>query len=126
MLFYNDEGSENGGLIFAGHADDKGDVRDSGGRLSFDRYAGSQIVQLAGVHDATDHIVGLIVSDPDGQRNRRVFVGDEKNGDARLALMDAKRRTRMALQVTSDGTPSLTFLDANGKVPNRLAPGAPN
>jgi hypothetical protein len=40
--------------------------------------------------------------------------------------MDANGRTRLALQVTSGGTPSLTFLDANGKLLNRLAPGAPN
>src|SRR5215831_18802271 len=31
MLFYNDEGSENGGLIFGGHKNGKGEVVDSGG-----------------------------------------------------------------------------------------------
>src|ERR1051325_7880837 len=33
MLFYNDEGSENGGLIFGGHRNEKGEVVDSGGSL---------------------------------------------------------------------------------------------
>ena len=37
MIFYNDEGSENGGLIFGGHRNDKGEVVDSGGSLSFDK-----------------------------------------------------------------------------------------
>src|SRR6186997_468418 len=80
LLFYNDEGSENGGLVFSGHRNVNGDITESGGSLSFDRYAGNQVVQLAGVHDSTDHIVGLIVSDTDASGNRRVFVGHEKDG----------------------------------------------
>ncbi|HEY4640764.1 MAG TPA: hypothetical protein VII75_05425 [Thermoanaerobaculia bacterium] len=38
MLFFNDEGSENGGLIFGGHKNEKGEVVSSGGSLSFDRW----------------------------------------------------------------------------------------
>src|SRR5262249_204055 len=38
MLFYNDEASENGGLIFGGRKNSKGEVVDSGGSLSFDKY----------------------------------------------------------------------------------------
>jgi hypothetical protein len=120
LLFYNDEGTENGGLVFGGRRGTQGDVRDSGGMLTFDRYAGSQIVQLAGVHDSTDHIVGLIVSDTDDRRKRRVFVGHDKEGAARVALMDGDGRIRILLQVTSAGIPSLSFLDGNGKVVNRL------
>lgn len=30
MLFYNDEGTENGGLIFGGHRNENGEVIDSG------------------------------------------------------------------------------------------------
>ena len=37
MIFFNDEGSENGGLIFGGKRDATGNVVDSGGSLSFDR-----------------------------------------------------------------------------------------
>lgn len=33
ILFYNDEGSENGGLIFSGRKNEKGEVVDSGGSL---------------------------------------------------------------------------------------------
>jgi hypothetical protein len=122
MLFYNDEGSEAGGLIFSGRQAGNGHVENAGGSLSFDQYGGNQIVQLIGVHDATDHIVGLLVSDTDPAGNRRVFVGNEADGTARVSLMDRKGRTRISLEVAADGTPGLTFLDADGKVVQRLAP----
>src|ERR1700693_6273893 len=34
MLFFNDEGTENGGLIFGGRRNEKGEAIDPGGRLS--------------------------------------------------------------------------------------------
>src|SRR5436190_3174026 len=82
MLFYNDEGTENGGLVFGGHRNANGEVVDSGVNLSFDRYgATSQFVQLAGVDDSTNHIVGLILSDTDPSSNRRrVVIGHDKDG----------------------------------------------
>jgi hypothetical protein len=122
MLFYNDEGSEARGLIFGGRQNAAGRIEDAGGSLSFDQHGGNQIVQLIGVHNATDHIVGLLVSDTDSGGNRRVLVGNEENGTARVALMDRKGRTRTALEVAADGTPGLTFLDAEGQVVPRLSP----
>jgi hypothetical protein len=122
MIFYNDEGSEAGGLIFSGRQAGNGRVENAAGSLSFDQYGGNQIVQLIGVHDATDHIVGLLVSDTDRAGNRRVFVGNEANGTARVSLMDRQGRTRISLEVAADGTPGLTFLDADGKIVQRLAP----
>ncbi|PYR89516.1 MAG: hypothetical protein DMF84_24225 [Acidobacteria bacterium] len=124
MLFYNDEGTENGGLVFGGRRNAKGEVVDSGVSLSFDRYGGnSQFVQLAGVDDSTNHIVGLTVSDTDARNSRRrVLVGHDKEGVARVSLMDRNGRTRIVLQVTPDGTPSLSFLDADGKVTNQIGP----
>jgi hypothetical protein len=68
MIFYNDEGSESGGLIFGGRKNEKGEVVDSGGGLSFDKYEDNQIVQLAGVHDSSDRFAGWAVSDD----NRRL------------------------------------------------------
>jgi hypothetical protein len=125
MLFYNDEGDENGGLVFSGRRDANGDVADSGGMLTFDRYAGKQIVQLAGVHDAKNHIVGLVVSDTDDKRSRRVVVGHDMQGVARVALMDGNGRARIMLQVRSEGNPSLSFLDSTGKVIKELGPAQP-
>jgi hypothetical protein len=39
-----------------------------------------------------------------------------------MALMDRQGRTRISLEVAADGTPSLTFLDRDGKVVQRLSP----
>jgi hypothetical protein len=125
MLFYNDEGTENGGLVFGGHRNANGDVVDAGVSLSFDRYgASSQFVQLAGVQDARNHIVGLTLSEtePTGNR-RRVFIGHDKEGVASVSLMDRSGRKRILLQVAADGMPSIAFLDADGKVVNQLGPG---
>lgn len=124
MLFYNDEGTENGGLVFGGHRNVNGEVVDAGVALSFDRYgATSQFVQLAGVQDAKNHIVGLTLSEtePTGNR-RRLFIGHDKEGVASVSLMDRNGRKRMVLQVTPDGTPGISFLDADGKVVNQIRP----
>jgi len=124
LLFYNDEGTENGGLVFGGHRKANGEVVDAGVALSFDRYgASSQFVQLAGVQDSKNHIVGLTLSEtePTGNR-RRLFLGHDKEGVASVSLMDRNGRKRIVLQVTPDGTPSILFLDADGKVVNQLGP----
>ncbi|GLQ91958.1 hypothetical protein GCM10007901_09090 [Dyella acidisoli] len=118
MLFYNDEGSENGGLIFGGRKDSSGNVVDSGGSLSFDKYGANQIVQIAGVDDKTDQFAGMAVSD----NNRRVWVGRAADGDSMLSLMDANGRKRIVLRVTADGHSSLEFLDATGHVTKRMSP----
>jgi hypothetical protein len=124
MLFYNDEGTETGGLVFGGHRNENGEIVDAGVSLSFDRYgASSQFVQLAGVSDSRNHIVGLALSDTDAAGNRRrVVIGPDKDGFASVSLMDRNGRKRIVLQVAPDGTSSLSFLDADGKVMNQLGP----
>jgi hypothetical protein len=112
MIFYNDEGSENGGLIFGGRRNEKGEVVDSGGSLSFDKYGANQIVQLAGVDDSSDRFAGLAVSD----QNRRVWVGRTEDGTASISLMDAHGKKRIVMQVTDEGVPSLSVLDEKGQV----------
>ena len=122
MIFYNDEGSENGGLIFGGHRNDKGEVVNSGGSLSFDKYGANQIVQLLGVDDKEDRFSGLSITDSlSGKDNRRrIWVGRDEDGTARVNLMDANGKKRILIEVKADGTPSLSFLDANGKVISQL------
>ncbi len=124
MLFYNDEGSENGGLIFGGRRNAKGEIEDSGGSLSFDKYDANQIVQLAGVDDKEDRFAGVIVSDSaaTGENRRRIWVGRGDDGTAVVQLMDAQGKKRISMEVAADGTPRLSFLDADGKVVNELAP----
>lgn len=118
MLFYNDEGSENGGLIFGGRKDSSGNVVDSGGSLSFDKYGANQIVQIAGVDDKTDQFAGMAIRDD----NKRVWVGRTGEGDAMLSLMDGNGRKRIVLRVTSAGQSSLEFLDATGHVIKHVNP----
>ena len=113
MIFYNDEGTENGGLVFAGHRNANGEIVDAGVSLSFDRYgASSQFVQLAGVQDSKNHIVGLTLSETEPTGNRqRLAIGHDRNGVARIVM-----------QVAADGTPAISLLDADGKVVNQLGP----
>jgi len=116
MIFYNDEGTENGGLIFGGRRNEKGEVVDSGGSLSFDKYGANEIVQLAGVDDSADRFAGLSVRD----ENRRIWVGRTEDGTASIALTDAKGEKRVVLQVTAGGAPSLSVLDDKGQVVREL------
>jgi hypothetical protein len=123
-LFYNDEGSENGGLIFAGHKNSKGEVVDSGGAISFDRYEASMEVQLIGVNDKDDRFAGLSIADspPHAQRHRRLWAGRTDDGASRVELHDANGKKRLVLEVLADGGASVSFLDADGKVVNRIGP----
>lgn len=118
MIFFNDEGSENGGLIFGGKRDAHGDVVDSGGSLSFDRYNANQVVQLLGVEDKENSMAGMAVSDSkeNGAGHRRIWVGRSANGAALLSLMDAAGNERIQMKVPPEGTPEIEFLDAGGKV----------
>lgn len=155
MLFYNDEGTENGGLVFGGHKDADGNLIDSGGSLTFDKYEQDQLVQLLGVHDSSGHQAGLIVSDrPDRsivqdltesakldkmssaerkklvqQRHKDAYYGAARitvlrgdDGVAKISLRDAHGHPRIVMGVANDGTSSLKFLDAEGKVQNELTP----
>jgi hypothetical protein len=122
MLFYNDEGTENGGLVFGGHKNPRGEVIDSGGSLSFDQYGASQIVQLAGVDDVANHFAGLAVN---AERKQRIWVGRTGDGTATIALRDGAGRRRIVMLAPADGTPSLEFLDTQGHVVQRLAPISP-
>lgn len=118
MIFYNDEGTENGGLIFGGRKNEKGEVVDSGGSLSFDKYGAGQIMELAGVDDKNDQFAGLAVS----QGGQRIWIGHANSGVASVSLTDAHGKNRIVMQVGTDGTPSLAFFDANGKLIQELAP----
>lgn len=126
MLFYNDEGSENGGLIFGGHRNAKGEVVDSGGSLSFDKYDANQIVQLAGVDDHEDRFAGLAITDSDAdhesKNHRRIWVGRDENGTAVMALKDANGKDRILMKVPAEGAPTFSVLDANGRVVKQLFP----
>ena len=61
LLFYNDEGEENGGLIFRGRKVN-GQVS-AGGHLSFDRYGQDQVIALTYEEERGQHSQGLTILD---------------------------------------------------------------
>jgi hypothetical protein len=125
LLFFNDEGTEDGGLIFSGHKDSSGRVIDSGGSLTFDQYEQDQLVQLIGQHDGDGHTAGLIVSD----RPERSIQQDLAELPKNAALPDAQRQALMAQRRAShyyganrisvirgtDGVATVSLRDAEGR-----------
>src|SRR6202451_2201192 len=61
ILFFNDEGSENGGLLFGGAK--KGQNVSSGGHLSFDQYEQDQVIALDQTEDHGRRRAGLTFFD---------------------------------------------------------------
>jgi hypothetical protein len=51
---------------------------------------------------------------------RRVFVGKNTDRSATVSLADGKGQPRLLLKVEADGQASISFLDASGKVVQRL------
>jgi hypothetical protein len=62
MIFYNDEGTENGGLIFGGRRDSTGRYSASGS-LTFDQYDQDQTIALQYVDDNGRRRSGLAIND---------------------------------------------------------------
>jgi len=124
LIFLNDEGSEIGGLIFGGNKDKDGEIRNSGGSLSFDRYEANQVVQLLGVDDSEDRMAGLMVTDsPTGTDvRRRIWLGRRDDGAATLALLDGAGKKRIVLSVAENGESRISVLDATGKTVKQLLP----
>jgi hypothetical protein len=150
LLFYNDEGSENGGLIIGGTRDASG-ARHSHESLTFDRYEQDQVVQLQASEDGADRFAGLSFMDrpeetmdwaaiargehlPGAARDaafarahvggaQRAFVGRAASGESEVVLRDGQGRKRLTLSVAADGAARIEFLDAAGKVTRTIDPG---
>ncbi|MCL1049675.1 hypothetical protein L2755_08590 [Shewanella abyssi] len=134
MLFFNDEGTENGGLIFNGALKEDETVS-SGVSLTFDRYQQDQQMQLLGVDAGGKHFAGLTFSDvSDGIERpafsdkdsrlseqgdyaitKRVFLGKTASKNSLLKLLDAQGKSRIEFKVTPEGESTITFYDENGK-----------
>jgi hypothetical protein len=143
MIFFNDEGTENGGLIFGGMKDKDGKVT-SYGHLSFDQYMGDQEMVLNYEESEGEKHTGIsFVDEPDppfaeypeilplprdemraklqalwGKKKpqQRVYLGRKADRSSALELKDTDGRDRIVISVAADGTPSLQFLDEQGKV----------
>jgi hypothetical protein len=143
MLFYNDEGTENGGLIFGGKKNKDGTVS-SYGHLSFDRYDQDQQLNLEYVQDGAARSTRLEFLDqphwpltdilrlPHDQwahflathshSTPRLMMTRSEDGSVSLGLKDKQGHTRILIKVAADGTPVIQLLDPSGKVVGQLSP----
>lgn len=141
MLFYDDEGTENGGLIFGGMKGKDGKAQ-SYGHLSFDRYDQDQTLVLQASQDGDRRQSGLSVVDrPDWPladlvhtprshwkaffathraAHQRIYLGRNDDKSASLTLKDQQGRPRIVIKVAADGSPVIQLLDQNGKVTSEM------
>jgi hypothetical protein len=146
VLFFNDEGTENGGLLFGGAK--KGQNASSGGHLSFDQYEQDQVISLDQTEDHGRRRAGLTffdrpstpiplelidkVNTPEGSAEfediqkaggfgyPRLFIGKSEDRASNVILRDAKGLARLKLTVTPSGAASIEFMDESGKVVRRI------
>ncbi len=139
IFFFNDEGTENGGLIFGGAKID-GKVTNYH-HLSFDQYEQDQVVALdqneeSGERDASlsfwdrpeapiprdlPHMTKRL-ADPATIGQPRLLIGKTHDNVSTVSLKDAKGRARLVLKVAPGGAASIEFLDENGKTVRTLTP----
>lgn len=152
MLFMNDEGTENGGMLFGGYRSSNGKVN-SFGHLSFDDYEQDQTLSMDSNQEDNSHSVSYQINDnasavlltpevlnafsivkamPDGPEKKkalahlrerypvklppRASLERDPDQSAVLRLCDPQGHSRILLRVAADGTPTMQFLDASGKV----------
>lgn len=78
IIFYNNEGTENGGLTFSGQRGKDGKVS-GGGHLSFDQFEQDQVIQLTQNED-------------DGRRWAAMIVNDRPEAPLDLDMIDQYRK----------------------------------
>lgn len=130
MLFYNDEGTEVGGLGFSGSRDEDGKVI-SGVSMSFDRYEQDQIVQILAEDAGGDrYVAGLVVndvpsysilSDIEKLQKVRSLPEGERNAAIEELRRDYPGGQRLFAGRGPDGTVALVLNDASKKTRIRIA-----
>jgi hypothetical protein len=147
ILFFNDEGTENGGLLFGGAK--KGQNVSTGGHLSFDQYEQDQVIALDQTEEHGRRRAGLTFFDrpatpiplelidklntqegsaqfetltkAGGFGYARLFIGKNEERESTVILRDAKGLARLKLTVTPSGSASIEFMDETGKIVRRIA-----
>jgi hypothetical protein len=137
ILFFNDEATENNGLIFGGAKDTNGHVK-SYGHLSLDQYEHDQVFTIDsedqyGLHssavtiwDRPDFPIGDLLGTPPEKRaeflashpkcHARIYFGRNQDRSVALRLKDKEGRDRIVLRVDADGSPLIQLLDKEGKI----------
>jgi hypothetical protein len=95
IIFFNDEGTENGGLTFSGRREANGTFR-STGHLSFDQYEQDQVVYMQYTDNNGQRRMGLTVADraPTSIYDwvlRRDSINRMSEGPAKTAALDRLR-----------------------------------
>ena len=150
IMFYNDNGDEQGGLTYSGRNGEQG------GALTFDAWQQDQAIEIqhgSGPAGSDSYIAGnelpqesLSEIGADFQRETMAARSDEQRiairrryrsegkfgyqrwqlgnraGISELRLSDAKGHARLRLRVTADGDARVEFLDATGTVVKSLTP----
>jgi hypothetical protein len=151
MIFYNDEGEEDGGLLFAGKK--VSDSVTSWGHLSFDQYDQDQDISIdlneehgkrgeslrfldrpnTSLWDQVAKAQALDSTMPAGPARdsakaavfggvaQRVYVGRSEDKVAMVRLSDGSGHPRLRLTVDSAGAANIEFLDAAGKVTRKIS-----
>jgi len=124
MLFFDDEGTESGGLIFGGRKDKNGKVQ-TWGHLSFDQYMQDQVLSIdAGEENGRRHTGIEVLDQPDypiselGPVLEEVAKLPADQRQARLKELLAgkpKSQSRIFLGRTGDHSVALRLKDAFGK-----------
>lgn len=124
MLFFNDEGSEQGGLIFGGETDEEGNV-EAYGHLSFDQYEQDQVITLNATEGSGLRKAGISVWDrPEYSTEELMQVVEaardlpEDERRARIgAFLDQHEspQPRMYLGKSQSGAVSLRLNDPEGR-----------
>jgi hypothetical protein len=124
MIFYNDEGTENGGFIFKGKKEN-GQIS-HGLHMSFDRYNQDQTLMMQHIEEQDYMITGLTVMDrPDTDMNfelTKAFMQAKAQGDtAAMEVIELqfneenKGAVRRAFYGTLNGNSELRLSDGQGK-----------
>lgn len=155
IVFMNDEGTENGGLIFDGRS--KGGKASSHGHLRFDKYDQDQTLVLEANQDDTLQkssflqindlpnwdlkdffalqqanrgrpaqdkkaaLQAFLKTHPTGEP--RVYLGTRVDHSSDLVLKDPRGHPCIEVKVAANGSPTLQFLDAKGRVIEQLPRG---
>jgi hypothetical protein len=129
LIFYNDEGTENGGLIFAGRKDSTGKYEASGS-LTFDQYDMDQTIALQYVDANGRRRSGLAINDYapgttslalDRRIKRAQAIADTAvRRDSMNALMPWFPKQRLYAGRARDAASVLTLSDAAGRTRLRL------
>ncbi|MDQ8754967.1 hypothetical protein RCO27_01885 [Sphingosinicella sp. LHD-64] len=132
MLFFNDEGTENGGLSFSGRRLPDGSAV-GGGHISFDQYEQDQVIQLTQNEQAGRRWAAMIVRDvPDApldfdlaQRITQLPEGPERTAAIqRVQAEGTFGRQRVYVGKTRDRESAVLLSDAMGRprIRMRVAP----